>query len=1303
MLCPNQPFLEFFATNPDAALADLPEFDAHLENCRECQNALDAIALQTPSISSSLVFPSKSGLRNPSGLPVVPGYDVLERIGSGGFGTVYQGTHCASGRPVAIKFVQSITPSHWKRIVLERETLVQCDHPNIISLLDFGQGEGRGYFVYPWMPQTVAKEIAKTPVLDLELIISWLRQMTEAIEYLHERGIVHRDLKPSNVLLSHSGRPKIADFGIAKDISESAELLSTGGVIGTPGFMAPEQTGMTRSKVSVATDIYGLGAILYQLLTGRPPFTGADPSLLLEQIVNSKPIGPKKLRSDVPRDLEMICLKCLEKEPEDRYPTAKALREDLDRFTAGLPILARALPVWKRIYRSTARHPLVSSLICVIAALVIVGCLTVYRIDQQAKERQQQLMAFELANQIGIASPDRIPDLLRKASVIDSELLDKAISEIAISTHDPIARLRWTTVHTQLKPDWGLSLEETVNAIGSMQLQELSVLSSYNWTRLFESGLSVERLQSELVEARGDRNLLNLAVCVAQLSPEWDGMKIASQRIHGALQSRPASEGVIWANLLENIQSPLLDAYYDKPATEIMTEIAWQWSKNEVESLVRIVPKLPVSQLSRLRSLDSTIATNLVTRLKMEESLSRAKLSRKPPPKVITQGLQRFLEKHEGFVIEGRGIVLAIPVADSTEFLSALSDNQMALRTISTFDRGSTPYFAATFEQSNEPCRVEWELDLGEVPTKMKNLREQGWEAVCFALSQDRSSEKVSMLWRKGDWLTSEWLKGSEVLESAAGSILDDDTNELDLQLQTQAFTDTVNDWIVFGLRTKRKINPRDESKRRMLTMHNIDPIGDSQVHCDRSLEIIPEVDRYLQLSTNADVHLKQSGMLTDLGYQPVEAIVDTYQNSLRIRSFWKLASVPSSLDETAKRASVLIALWMLGEPVELLDGLQDVRDPSLKTQIAESLGRAESDIELMLTQLSKDLSTQQLHGMLLCLMDWSPEQFEFRSDEWKATLQRLWEHSDSGIHFAADHLLRMFFKEESRSIVRPDLCLTHNLESQSAKGYNWYYGPFGLPFAIIDSREMVLVGSDERIPWHVGIDRRVCKADRKFAICSIETPLWLIKKFREDTKLEFHDRNWIGNDTADSPVVGCGLSKMLQACRWLSELENLDLDTINLPSMTEIGNGLTLPEDFLKRDGYRLPSNLEWEIACRGGSWGPSFLGESAEFLGEYAWNASNSENAPSKVARLKPNPIGLFDIMGNVHEAVLGESMTSGDSPGWDRWQLKDKTILNIRGGSYLANRIYCTSGSNHHIYANSTDINAGFRIVRPLRESE
>ena len=1299
MLCPHHSFLKLFVADPDAALADLPEFESHLENCLNCRGHIDLLALETPASLGSLVFPGTATTSDRTVLPRVSGYDILERIGSGGFGTVYRGAHKASGRPVAIKIVQSVDPSHWKRIVLERETLVHCDHPNIITLLDFGQGDGACYFVYPWMPQTIAQEIAATPVLNLGTIVTWCSQMAHAVQYLHERGIVHRDLKPSNVLLSHSGTPKIADFGIAKDISETAEQLTTGGVIGTPGFMAPEQTGKSRSKVTAATDIYGLGAILYQLLTGRPPFTGADPTLLLDQIVNAAPVGPKKLRSDVPHDLEMICLKCLEKEPFDRYSSAQALRQEFDRFASGVPILARPLPVWKRVYRSVAKHPLVATLLSLIVMLVIGGAASYYLLDQQAKLREQQLFVFELANQIGSAAPDRIPELFKKAEQVDCGMLDRAIAEIASRSRDPIARLRWTVVRGQGKQNYAITPQETLEAISGMSLDELSLLTTFNLPSLVQSVLTTEQLQRELVETRSDPLRLRLAVCLAHLAPTWDGWSSVSPRLLRALQNRPVNECTVWAKLLQNVRSSLLDHFYERPSTDSMIEIAWQWSKNDRERMVRLITKLPIAQLSRLRSLDDAFATDLIARLQQEIVSTQVKPADEPPLEVISPRLLGLLKQHKCVLGAKGGMMLGMPVANSVDFIAALAENHMTLRTISTFEKEGQPCFAAVFEQSDEPCRVEWNFELKEVPAKMHSMRGLGWEPVCFALDPDRTSNKVSMLWRKGEWASSEWLEGSDVLKSAAGSILDSDTSELDLQLQVQAFTSSIGESLDFGLRTKRKISRRDESKRRMLTMYSIHPVADQQLYGDRSLEIIPEVDRYLQLSTELDSHLEQTAMLLELGYQPVEALVDTHGGALRMRSFWRLDRVPPTSTEVATRASLAIALWILGEPAELLECLQDLRDPSLRTRVVELLAQADRASDLLMSSLSKDLSPQQLQGLLIALMNCGPDQFELQRDEWKSTLNRLWQHPDSGVHFAADHLLMMVFPDESNSVVRPDLCLSHSLQSQTAKGCNWYYGPFGLPFVVIKSNGMELVGSDERIPWHVGIDRRVCKVNRKFAICAIETPLWLAKKFRDDTRLEFHDRNWIGNDTADSPVVGCGLNKMLQVCRWLSDVEEIDSSRINLPAMEAIGDGLKLPKDFLVREGYRLPSNLEWELACRGGSWGTSFLGETTEFLGEYAWSSSNSDNLPSNVARLKPNPLGLFDIVGNVYEAVIGESMTSGDSPDWERWQLTDTTALNLRGGSYLSSRIYCSSGSNHHIHANETDINAGFRIVRPL----
>jgi len=259
------------------------------------------------------------------------------------------------------------------------------------------------------------------------------------------------------------------------------------------------------------------------------------------------------------------------------------------------------------------------------------------------------------------------------------------------------------------------------------------------------------------------------------------------------------------------------------------------------------------------------------------------------------------------------------------------------------------------------------------------------------------------------------------------------------------------------------------------------------------------------------------------------------------------------------------------------------------------------------------------------------------------------------------------------------------------------------LPFVVLGPVSETLVGSDERVAWHTSTDRRLCDVKRRFAICAIETPQWLTKQLEQETGSSFHDRNWVGNDTGDEPVVGCSLSTILQVCRLLTEKEGIDRSNINIPSFDRIKIGLKLPSDFLEKAGYRMPSNQEWEVACRAGSWTASFLGDSMEFLPEYSWSSVNSEIKPSIVATKKPNPLGLFDVLGNVYEAVLGEGMSLGESRCWDQWELSENGPLNLRGGSYLSNRVYCSSGSNHHIYAQNTDINSGFRLVRPILSTQ
>ena len=201
-----------------------------------------------------------------------------------------------------------------------------------------------------------------------------VKTAAEAVHHAHQRGILHRDLKPANILLDEHGEPYVTDFGLAKQIQGGSELTYSGAIMGTPAYMAPEQASGRRGAVTISSDVYGLGAILYALLTGLAPFGGDSVDETLEQVRSASPSLPSKINPSTPRDLEVICLKCLEKEPARRYASAQALGDDLDRYLAGEPILARPVPWYERVVKWARRRPAIAALlglVMLVTALVL--------------------------------------------------------------------------------------------------------------------------------------------------------------------------------------------------------------------------------------------------------------------------------------------------------------------------------------------------------------------------------------------------------------------------------------------------------------------------------------------------------------------------------------------------------------------------------------------------------------------------------------------------------------------------------------------------------------------------------------------------------------------------------------------------------------------------------------------------------------------------------------------------------------------------------------------------------------------
>lgn len=403
-------------------------------------------------------------------LPTVPGYEILRELGRGGMGVVYLARDQELKRLVAIKMIlagahsDAATRSRFRR---EAETIARLQHPGIVQIHDVGEHLGQPFLALEYVPGgNLACQIAGSTIA-AETAAALAESLARTVHHAHERGIVHRDLTPRNVLLAPATSPhairlggpdaeayelKITDFGLAKVLDVHVDQTQTGLIIGTPSYMAPEQVRGKPQDIGPAADIHALGTMLYELLTGRPPFLSETRLDTLRQVVEQEPVPPSRLQSTIPRDLETICLKCLAKEPHRRYPTANDLADDLRRYLRHEPILARPASLHEQAWKWVRRHPAAAALVgVVIVSLLTVAAGGVLSHARIRSERDRAEMNFEFAmraidemlTEVGekqLAAEPRMEEkrrvLLAKALKLNRELLKQ-------KSDDP--RVRFTT------------------------------------------------------------------------------------------------------------------------------------------------------------------------------------------------------------------------------------------------------------------------------------------------------------------------------------------------------------------------------------------------------------------------------------------------------------------------------------------------------------------------------------------------------------------------------------------------------------------------------------------------------------------------------------------------------------------------------------------------------------------------------------------------------------------------------------------------------------------------------------------
>lgn len=369
--------------------------------CAECTRSSGASAPShaTPSRDDLTVSLGGGAAVKPrtsiSELSRIGDYRLDEEIARGGMGVVFRARQVSLGRDVALKMIlpEALkTGAEIVRFRTEAQAAARLDHPNIVPIYEVGHDEGRHYYSMRLIQgKNLARRLKEYAGKHRD-IAYLMMTLARAVHYSHCKGILHRDIKPGNIIIGEWGEPYLGDFGLAKRVKSRSELTEPGALIGTPAYMAPEQARGDHEAVGAATDVYSLGAVLYELLTGKPPFHGKTRMETVAQVIEKPSTAPRSIDPKIPKDLEAICLRCLEKDAVRRYGSAQELADDLERFLGHLPVLARKTAGWERLVKWTQRRPALAALVG-FAILVAIGGFFVGLWGWQQAEKARGLEA----------------------------------------------------------------------------------------------------------------------------------------------------------------------------------------------------------------------------------------------------------------------------------------------------------------------------------------------------------------------------------------------------------------------------------------------------------------------------------------------------------------------------------------------------------------------------------------------------------------------------------------------------------------------------------------------------------------------------------------------------------------------------------------------------------------------------------------------------------------------------------------------------------------------------------------------